>query len=391
MHRTTVPAMTEEVKLFDTEKNTFKADSVGTITFYNGKAPVEYLSNKVKAIVDCNPWLEGRAIVRGKDLYLSYPIKPVHKSFVVVHRPNLKHDMMSSREIGVEMEEFRIKKGECMINSDENLFRIVLVIISDNLFGVYMSISHGIADGTTRYRLYGMLDKDVTPVPLVVQRVIDFEANVERSHGGEFRWIISMGLILNYMFTAIFGGKPELITRHVNTDYVNQLKEPFNQTESFISSNDILCYKLADICETDFLVVAVNHRGRKHFEHCTVDQAGNYIGIIILQKEDLKSPYDIRRSIADMCREKSGPLPGFWPSTRGRVTFVSNWSKIYRNVSFEGCEQRLHMPVNDLRDFMLPSVIVVFTPKLGELAVMIIHRNLPAVLSNPEINRLTKI
>jgi hypothetical protein len=65
---------------------------------------------------------------------------------------------------------------------------------------------------------------------------------------------------------------------------------------------------------------------------------------------------------------------------------VSNWSSFAGDLAFEGCEQRLHLPVYDIG--MMPfDCAIIFKPLPGKLAVMYFAKTVgrEALLSGCEL------
>jgi len=72
----------------------------------------------------------------------------------------------------------------------------------------------------------------------------------------------------------------------------------------------------------------------------------------------------------------------------GFLAQVTNWSSFAADLAFEGCEQRLHLPVYDIG--MIPfDCAIIFRPTPGKLAVMYFAKTVgrEALLSGCELGQ----
>jgi hypothetical protein len=369
----------------------FEVDPIATITYYQGKPDIYYIENRVREIINANPWLESRLIQRHGNYLLQYPKQPANKSFMVAYKPELKYDMQSCEEIGEVLEPYRIKRGKRLfLGRDEPMFRIVLFIINEDIFGIFLSISHGIADGTTRYQLYGMLDESRNVRSLNPHRYVDFEKKSIALCGEDAKnWATSIALIINFVWAFFFGKTTRQCTKLLSKPHIQALKNAFSDGQGrLVSSNDVICSKIFNAYRTDVGAIALNFRSKRTLEDLTIDMAGNYAGVLIVQQQDFLDPLDLRSSIQQLRRSKSSQLPGFWRTLFSQITIMTNWTSLYQHVDLSGCEQLLHTPVFYRKTVVIPNYFLVFNPNHDQLAIMLFSKSMPTLLSHPAMKEL---
>jgi hypothetical protein len=116
-------------------------------------------------------------------------------------------------------------------------------------------------------------------------------------------------------------------------------------------------------------MMAINFRNR--IEGLADTAAGIYEGFLLYEEDMYRSPGNVRMALQEgpPFLSTSKDLPGFWESLSCALGQVTNWSSFTSDLSFEGCKQRLHLPVYDTG--MIPfDCAIIFKPLPDKLAVM---------------------
>lgn len=178
--------MTQTVPLFAHEAAPFP--SVSTVTFFEGKAPMDYLQDRVNEITVANPWLagtvckdEGEATLR-YEADVSDDAKCIIKveSVADVHLPIADYTATSK---AIEDAGMLVDEPAKLINSGLPVFKISVLGISDGGFALVMSLSHIVGDGHTYYRIYNMLSTNCSVLPMIVGRNPNFISATQRAMG----------------------------------------------------------------------------------------------------------------------------------------------------------------------------------------------------------------
>ena len=366
------------IKLLPSEYSTFALmlPSVSTFTFYSGKAPLLFLRRRVDEIVRKNPWLEGRLVKANGVVTIAYPEIPLCKSFSVVEDQNLREDMKYEDLCSV-LHQHAVKKGSVCLNKDDKaLFKVIAVVISPTKFGIFASLSHILGDGFTFYELYGMIGENSKLTAMVGERIDSFPEQLELViSGGNVAntWLFSIGTMINIIITTVFSPRVGASMHAVNPAWVDSQKaSTTGPATPFVSTNDILTSWFLRLsgCRVGFM--AANFRNR--VPGCTGLHAGNYEALLAYQTEDFADASLIRRSLSGFRRLLSGDLPGFFRSLLCPVSIISSWTTFYRDVSFLGCEQTLHVPCFDLSTVVWP-IALLFRPTAGALSLLVLSRS----------------
>ena len=265
----------QSYRLNKAESSTFALmlPSISTITFYTGEPPISYLQNRIGDIVMKNPWLQGRLVTRKDGLHIDCFTEPNLSSFAVSEDSQLCEDLeysvMCSR-----LSRLAVKKGNQCIDKDESLFRIVVIVTSQNRFAVFMSFSHILGDGYTFYEIYGMLGEKLTTRSLIFERVDSPESeNMLTKVFDGVQWIQSIGAFINIIFTLLFR-RVTATVHSIEPSWIEQQKTAHKAAgQMLISTNDILTSWFFRLVGCDVCLMAENLRGR--FPPYTSDHAGN--------------------------------------------------------------------------------------------------------------------
>ena len=188
------------------------ADSISTVTAYDGTVPIEFLRSRVMEILQLNPWLNGRLIRMKGTTVLRYatPVPFVTDCFRVVknkERPKSARtyrrsfaDVYNTPDRGCE--HHLIKKGKDCAGKDEALFRVTLLNPSNSTegrFSLLVSMSHVIGDGHTFYSIYKMLSMENQPRALIVERNNDFSMQMMKFVEEDEKFLESYGALFNFV------------------------------------------------------------------------------------------------------------------------------------------------------------------------------------------------
>lgn len=345
----------ESVRLLKFEAMQLRSTPITRVTFYEGKAPLEYIRDRVASIVAENPWLQGRLAKQDGRLVLRYPKSAVDiaESLRVVNLPDIRFDM-GFAELAAALKESIIKRGAFCVDKDESLFRVTVARLAGDRFAVVMSMSHVYADTPTFYELHKMLSSTEKVRPLIVNRVYSSNRDMNAMCGGQvdaIPWLTSPGFVVNVTGTLIRRRKPTVNLFQIDRRKIDERKKEYEagNKPKFITTNDIITAEFFSKTACDLMFMSINVRDR--IPHLTSDHAGNYACLIACQREDFARPELIRVALSQYRRATSGALPGFFRSTRVKLGAVSNSATLYRNVELPGGKLLFHRPVLDTATF----------------------------------------
>lgn len=214
------------VPLLPDESNslTLVLPATSTITIYEGEQDEKYIRERVDLIVQNNLWLLGSLVKRGNGLRLEYSETSSKEFFFVAKDPEIS-ERMNYEEMISRTKCFLVKDGnECLKGGKESiLFRVTLINITLTKFAIVFSLNHVIGDGHTFYKLYSMLDPNVSIETLIPSRVFSYRKDVESLTKGNdsLQWLLSAGTTLNMISTLLFSFK--LLNVKFNRFQVNGL------------------------------------------------------------------------------------------------------------------------------------------------------------------------
>jgi len=361
--------------------------SITTITFFDGIINHTKLNNRIKKIVNLNPWLQGQ-LIKKKDsdrVYLKYLRFTTSTDddddgneegvdcdgddsntnsddvFTIIKNKNL-YPKMKLCDMHDIIRSYRVKRGYACINKKELLFKVTLIITGLKSFALIISLSHVIGDGHTMYRIYKMLSDDQDIIALNPMRDMDFDNKVKiltKTTTLPAEWLTSLGCIINSIRSLLFESKNTLLfdinnewIEHEKTEYSKKNNYNYDNTVSsssssssslFISTNDIITSWVMMLTKCDIGLMTINYRNR--LSNLTNEYAGNYQSMIIYQYDDYHSPSLIRASLQNCCRVISRNLPGFFASINIKILLITNWSTFYTELKFKNCKEILHLPV----------------------------------------------
>lgn len=237
-----------------------------------------------------------------------------------------------------------------------------------------------------------MLSKDKPIVSLRATRKLVIEKRIETALGGADQACMLTSPPAGFMLRFIGGmigskllGPPTVSHLFwIDEDWISKHKLDASKTNSnsFVSTNDIVTAEFFKCCATDQGIMAVNFRGK--VDDCLFSDAGNYFNYLICRPADYASASLIRDSVNEL--KQGGRKPRSSPMTSFEHLFsggfmqtyygaVSNWSTFSQPIQLDGCNQELHIPVLPTDSLAVPSRFVsglfLFKPDgSGKIAAM---------------------
>jgi hypothetical protein len=375
----------ETVRLLKFETMQLRSPTVPRVTFYEGKAPLEYIRDKVAEICSRNPWLQGRLVSHEGKVVLRYPKRSISidRFLHVVTIPAMSFEM-GFPDFADALKHLAPKRGTLCLDRDEDLFRVIVVNISEDRFAVVVALSHVYADGNTFYQIHKMLSMAEPARPLIVERTYSSRDDMDaviRGGDDSLPWMASPGFLVNVAGTLLRGRKPQLHLFTVNQKRIAERKKEYEATNTpkYLSSNDVLMADFFSSTDCDLVFMTVNFRDR--IPHLTKDHAGNYQSVIAFQREDFAKPELIRSAAADYRRAVSGKLPGFLRSTRVKLGAITNAAGFYQDIVLPGCKVLSHRPVIVDHAPLLPfhHMVFVFKSRQDQLSVITCSKDASAL------------
>ncbi|KAH9118013.1 hypothetical protein LEN26_012288 [Aphanomyces euteiches] len=343
----------ESIQMLGMELGASFFTPISSITFYSTTTSAShestkaYIQQRVDAIVQANPWVTGQLKSGWFLSNLTLDFDPQGKPLAVeeAHIPELSPRLELSK-LAELCFPFDVAVGTTLINSDRPLCRFTWITISDTQGALYFSLSHGIADGYTYYRLYGMLSAKTAVEALTPSRVLDFDARLDATvkDGNDSSTIMnSLAFMFNSTMTMAFGPSLRYTVHTVNAEWVAKEKDKYKAESpvGYVSTNDVLTSWVCRAMKCDIGFMAVNCRGR--VDGVERHHAGNYEFLLGYQPEDYASPALIRESLAtnSLRRARSGSFPAVWTS---RNLGTTSWVSLYEPAELPGWTMVEHLP-----------------------------------------------
>ena len=356
---------------------------ISTVTFFTGEASVamDQLRDRLRKTLEVNPWLAGRLMTGGKSdkrLRLVYSTSDSALDVAVpnilqVDPPGLKlDDALPYDELckGLAKSAAQVGPGHTIMNKDLPIARVTIVSgpKGQSSFALIFSLAHTVADGHTYYQILNQLGGRATS-PLTVPRKHLALANIigEKEH----KWLFGAPHFAVAVAGMLTGKKTRAYAFLVDQARVAEEKAAAKATgASFISTNDVLTSSFASLVGARLCMMAINLRGR--VEGILPSDAGNYEGMLLLDYETCGTPAAVRATLQSgppYGSARSTPLPGVCGGISSRIAQITNWCTFSEDLSFDGCAERLHLPIVDLR--MIPyECSIVFRPSPGKVGVL---------------------
>ncbi|KAG9407781.1 hypothetical protein AC1031_021021 [Aphanomyces cochlioides] len=347
--------MKQTVRLLDIEWVSILGVTISTVTFYEAINPTAdlhqatktYLDDRVHGIVQANPWLGGRHSCGwlGSNLALDYDRdapQPIQVEEVELPQlsPDLSYDAFVSMCAPLEVQS---GLSVLTVNTDLPLIRIHSIKISDTRGALFFSLSHGLGDGDTYYRLYGMLSAGKPMEALTVDRW-------KRWHGYVEKPFVSLQHV-------VVGQAAVTVMRTFNSAWVEQEKAKYKSMSptGYVSTNDVITSWVFRKCNCKVGFMAINFQGR--VQGVENHLAGSYELALGYQPEDYATPALIRESLAvnGLRRARSGAFQ--WMLT-GATSVITTWATLYAPAHLPGRSMVEHMPVLELKPYFTSGAII---------------------------------
>jgi hypothetical protein len=389
--------------------------STNTVTFYEGDIPTDIIVNRLQLVLEANPWLGSRLVSYSENgskiITAKFPqlfqkgtlgeyYEEVHMDNSCLPSSEKIDENASPETILPAVERYLVKLGRnCLNQENEVMFKILILRISDFTSesglqkkevvrtAFVLSLSHVLADGHTYYSLFSMFDPKKPVFPLITKRCQDFPERLNQITGSDIQEFSRSYFLLfsSILYQFLFKPKMKVFCFKINSQEISKLKkeslestpERSSSTSSFISTNDILASWFFNEMKPDIAMVPVNYRNR--FPGYSNQHAGNYQSNILFHEETYATPFTVRECVAASTTDLVPymKLPTTWETLKFQLSMFTNWSGFYHDIHFHhdgNGKNRLlvHLPLLSTRGISLPSVMVLFRPRDGELAAYII-------------------
>jgi len=377
-----------KLDLLQSEQDFFLADvcpSIGSVTFFKGVPPIEYLKRRTEAIVAANPWLSSKHSKKGKDG------SPPHMVYDPHNLPDLfqvlKGDLYTQLnkkstypEICKAAENLLVKKRAEERDEDKGSLLISLITKDDatehDKFALVVSLSHVIGDGHTFYEIHNMLSSNAKVYSLDPIRPPEFPEQEKELMGQEHKGIADFAIMLRAIFGLVklksWSGNLKTEAYFVDERHIAEAKTSKCNLDGvdFISTNDILTSWFFSFPKVKLAAMAINLRS--HANILTENHAGNYENFILYQPGDYENPARIRQSVQNL-KPKNSEFPSFWTRCMKKPYAVTtNWSTFDKGVQLPGAQPLLHLPIYTSDAFFADfSLGVIFRPMKGKLGMSI--------------------
>ncbi len=332
----------------------------------------EFLRQRVRAIVDANPWLTcffGFPSATGKLSMVYRTDGNPGKDYLEVVNDVCINSEMPYEEVATVAKSYLVGKARIGDPSDQ-LFKVTLCMLPETRQAALLfSLLHAVGDGATFYTLYKMLDPREKVTALQSRREHDFSRGIESSlmSSSEKKWFRSLRPFVGTMWRSIAAKARGFVLRsptmpgegiiaQLSLEQIAQLKKRYGKDGGWVSTNDVITswylghvsgiepdQEDHPVCMAKGSVgqMAVNFRGRD--EKLGHELAGNYIGTTIFRPGADITPPGVRATIAKDNESDREPTPeeqeqqhGFVDDVRSPWTVVTNWSAFYTELELPG-------------------------------------------------------
>jgi hypothetical protein len=384
--------------------NYMYAFSISTATFYDGDIPTGPILNRLKEILIANPWLTSRLLQKKGDktpkfyydsVFDESTLPQYFDEFVVDNtNADVKLTEKSLDSIFHYASKHLVQRGwNCLNDLNEVCFRILIIKIKEESSitkTVFIfSFSHVLGDGYTYYTIYSFfnLRKSSSSITsLNPHRQPQFPQMMMNIQGKPFQdFFASFLFFCMCVKNIVFARRPNTQLFQVNLEKISQLKQTLNNSQTFVSTNDLLSSWFFQRLQCEYGVIIMNCRQRlKEFTH---EMVGNYIAVLPFKTFD---PLFIRETIQTFGQSNAPetPLLTLWGRLKFNLAMITNWSSFYSEIYLgdedhsDGTRYPLlyHCPLVTTEANGFPDHIIIFAPKKNELGVYVMSRT----LNNPE-------
>ena len=359
-----------------------KTPSITSVTFYNGVLPTSYLSQRVKDVLQVNPFLT--STLRQPNVFCNEIIATyksnmdnisLSKYCQVVSDSSISHNM-PYLELLKKLQVHAVKIGTKCINRDEVLFKVTLIAIKANYYALVVSLNHTLGDGHTFYKISGMLSEMTTPYKLICQRNMKFGEEMKRLSDPKFynllrNPLIFFGILYNYFRYCPLSPNVCVVDKNWveavkanHKDEISKLSLTHQSTIApYLTTNDIISSWISNITQCDYGAIVVNLRSRICGFQDTM--AGNYFLSALFHFSDMSRPCYMREMMIG-----SPPSLKRYSNTYNitntlclltiHVTAITNMASSYEGINLPGGRNELHLQLMDLSNVAAGSCIVIF-------------------------------
>lgn len=345
---------------------------VSTITFFDGKAPVEILRIRIEEILNQNRWLTGSYCKHPQTK--EYPVLSYAQSYQLdKHFHTLQDQTINSQDpyalLIKKSQPYLINKGKVgRPKGDFPLFKVTILeqIANKEQFAIIVSSCHTLTDGKAFYLISNMLSQSQKVQKLTPERV-DATKEIQNIQGKKkHNWLMSA---LYQIPTA-----PKLFLRRypsqhifLNEKWISDQKRLYKATQEtpYISTNDILSSAYFRLSQADCGIMAVDPRGK--VKTLKEKMAGYYAFGFIYFKDQFKFPASIRQVFDRKNDSEWDRVPGLIKTIFCETSLITNWSGFDSSIELKGTSQRLHVPI--YRGSSGLSSAIIWQPKAEKLGL----------------------
>ena len=350
---------------------------IATLTYYRGDSPEDYLRQRVREILQANPWLSGTLCTDNEGTRLNYSIHPSKECFFVERNysslpfpenDDAAYNIMDDRLLGLLPK----RSADILNNHAELLFKVVLLCISDDKFALLCAMNHTIGDGHTFYAIHRMLSEDSEITSMIVDRNEEALSLAEQYPFVTGSYCRSWMFLINATVSALKNVIFRLLTSAVSLISpipILKIKQRWVYAILPISTNDIITSAFFRATRCDIGLMAINIRPR--VPELTDSHAGNYESVLGMRLKDYESPVSVRNAVHAVNKRTKNPtiFPGFWKTLFLKFTLITNWATFYHDLKLRNCILVRHHPVFDLTKAPF-EFCCIFRPRMDRLAIV---------------------
>ncbi len=360
---------------------------ITTITFFKGNIEdvSQTLHRNFQTLLTANPWLAGR-LSRDKQsvrVQLVYPESPLPKKiydelFQINPPPVAIHSRMVYPEIVKAIHHLTVKSPKFILNK-KNTFVTKLTLLPDqhdpSRFALLFSMSHSVADGYTYYKILNMLTRTGKTQALNVTRKNQIppsmiEAVGKKEHG----FFTGAAHMLNAVLGLKRSKKNKVSAFYIDTAKINHIKNEvvLEKHTDFISTNDIIFSAFSNFTKARISLMAINFRSK--LSGLDDNDAGNYEGVVLYDKDNYETPEKVRNALltGPPYTGISSQLPGFLTGITCKMSLITNWASLTKDITLAGCETILHLPIINSMPY---DAGIIFRPQPGKMGIMIFSKH----------------
>jgi len=376
---------------------------VSSISFFEGdlQKSKAFIEERFKNVCELNPWLLGRLIdKKSSDLLVLEYDEEIRDEILnkALHynskNSNLKiNSKMDYETILKQTAPYLVQNPKTIINTDALVSALVFQPLEDkaNEFAMIFSLSHSIVDGHSYYKILNMLFADEKIIALNVERKSNLSTKLKEAVSlSSYNYFASFAHVGNALRGSIFAKKSRASAYYIDDDKINRAKSQKIDTLPFVSSNDIITSGFFSLIGARVGFMAVNFRDK--IKGLVQEDAGNYEGAILYDKEIYSSPSLIRKYLSQGIPypTTSRPLPQFLEALFCKLGLISNWSSFAKELRVGNAKQVLHLPLLGNISYSPYDVCIIFRANKDKKGIVLIHKNLSQreILSAIPLNSL---